>query len=137
MKGITEHQIFGPKELLAFAEAQRIVAALPEEDTSGELLRCHEIARVVGRLLNLKVIDGRYEYGCEHSWCVITEVKYRGFTILDPYAIGRIPPVQLVSVLPTIPNRYFPEDKRKDIRGDVIEHLLGIVNACQRKQASQ
>lgn len=125
MKGVSELHCFSEKELAIFREATDIVSLLPENDSTGECLRCHEVARVVGELLNLEVIDGRYEYGAEHSWCVITQVtKFRSFSILDPYAIGRIPIVQMYYIAPTIPNRYFPEARRKDIKTDVVEDLL-------------
>lgn len=119
-------KVFSRREIDFLYRATRIVASLPDKDPAGELLRCHEVARVVGRLLHLDVLDGRYEYGCDHSWCVITrDIGWsRGFSILDPYTIGRIPPVQLICVIPMMPNRYFPEARRKDIREDVIEYLL-------------
>lgn len=124
MKGISENEIFSANELELFHAASDVVSLLPEVDQHGALLRCHEVARIVGGLLRLPVMDGRYEYGCEHSWCVIKEANGRGFTILDPYAVGRLPLVQLVCVTPTMPNRYFPEALRKDIREDVVERLL-------------
>lgn len=123
MRGFSENEVFSKTEIKLFNEATDIVSILPERDQHGALLRCHEVARVVGDLLDLEVLDGRYEYGCEHSWCVIRQMN-RGFTILDPYTVGRIPPVQLVCVIPTMPNRYFPEARRRDIKKDVVEYLL-------------
>jgi len=124
MKGYSEKEHFGAHALEYFYSAVDLVALLPEKDEQGRLLRCHEVARIVGSILGLEVVDGRYEYGCEHSWCIVPDKVGRGFSILDPYAVARIPPVQLVVVLPTIPNRYFPEAARDDIRQDVIDHLL-------------
>lgn len=122
----TAREIFGDEERKLFKKAERLVELFPEEDLQGHLLRCHEVARVVGACLDIQVMDGRYEYGAEHSWCVIEKVKYRGFTILDPYAIGQMPIVKMLCVIPTIPNRYFPENFRDDIRFGVIAYLADI-----------
>lgn len=134
MKGVSELHCFSEHELALFRRATQLVALLPEKDQHDEILRCHEVARVVGHMLDLEVIDGRYEYGAEHSWCIITQVtKFRSFSILDPYAIGRLPIVQMYYIAPTIPNRYFPEARRSDIKQDVVEHLLGYFRSRRKK----
>lgn len=125
MKGYSELQVFQQRELQLFREATDIVAVLPER-AQGEFIRCHEVARVVGHILGLDVIDGKYEIGAEHSWLPIVQKrgKYSWWSILDPYVVGRVPPVQLVAVVPLIPNRYIPGAPRDDIRTDVVDYLL-------------
>ncbi len=130
MRSIAEKEVFTKRELELYTAACSIVGRLPPEDPDGRPLRCHEVARVVGYCLDLEVIDGRWEYGHEHSWCVIhnKHPAPTSWSILDAYTIGRIPPVQLVCVLSTIPNRYYPEAKRTDIREDVISELFRVLH---------
>lgn len=143
MKGYSEREVFSPSDLEAFTWAKEIVAELPERDASGDLLRCHEVARVVSRVLHAmgcapehKVVDGHFEVGAEHSWIMLqTPVgKYRWWSILDTYVVGRIPPVQLIAVVSTLPLRYVSSSERTDIREDVIIFLLDYLghqkNVC-------
>lgn len=130
MRGYSELEVFGPEALQAFRAAEDLVERFPERDERGELLRCHEISRVVARVIRLgfdiEVVDGRYETGAEHSWCCITKQigKYARKAILDPYVVGRLPPVQLVACVLTLPCRYEPGPARQDIREDVVEWLI-------------
>lgn len=72
------------RELLR--QAIEIVSLLPEDSR----LRCHEVARIVGQILKLDVVDGHYGL-VQHSWCM-TPARF----VLDPYCVGRLPMVQLV-----------------------------------------
>ena len=79
--------------------ASRMVRAINESKVCSKqkhhVLRCHEIARAVGGLLGLPVVDGvcLTSLGVmEHSW-----LRLPGYTILDVYTPDRIPMVQLVS----------------------------------------
>lgn len=132
MRSIAETEVFTKRALQLLEGARIIVDRLPTRDHHGGLLRCHEVARVVGSCLELEVIDGRYEYGHEHSWCIVHHQPGdpTRWSILDPYTIGRIPPVQLVAVLHTMPNRYFPEARRTDIRDDVVQRLIKWVRSA-------
>lgn len=75
-----------------------MVAAVPDGDhLLGKPIRCHEMARAVGRILDLPVVDGVCG-AVQHSWLTIKahqDPTEREF-ILDVYAVGRLPPVQLV-----------------------------------------
>jgi hypothetical protein len=140
MRSYSETNVFIPEHLALFAEVQTLVASFPDTDIEGRLLRCHEIARAVAIAFNLTVIDG--VYGCvEHSWCMIPKplspkplligerplgTHYR--VIIDPYAVGRLPQVQMVSVGSTLPHdRWYSERKpRTDIREDVLRLLCEI-----------
>ncbi len=91
-------------------DAAGMFDALPSTREPG--LRCHEVARAVAAVLTtsmnlygtnvepivrLEVVDGYYGAGAEHSWI---EVYVDGARrcLLDPYCIGRMPPVALVDV---------------------------------------
>jgi hypothetical protein len=94
MKGYAETEIFTADEMALHQRATALVASLaqlaPEEQAK---VRCHELARAVGRVLGLEVQDGRYG-ACDHSWCW-TAPRPRGH-VLEVYAIARVPMVQLV-----------------------------------------
>jgi len=66
MKGYGEAEIFSAAEKRLLRSAASIVDALPDSGPGGPL-RCHEVARVVGRLLGLQVVDGFYGF-VDHSW---------------------------------------------------------------------
>lgn len=125
MKGYSAFEVFKQYELLLYERARLLVEEFPERDQEGRHLRCHEVARAVGALLELEVVDGKYEVGAEHSWLVVTRLvgHFRWWCILDPYVVGRMPPVQLIAVVPMMPLRYTPGAMRTDIRNDVVKYL--------------
>jgi hypothetical protein len=69
------------KEMLGLASA--IVELLPETTPDGELIRCHEVARIVGCLLKLEVQDGKYGLH-DHSWLWTGPFHPRWPRSLDP-----------------------------------------------------
>lgn len=81
--------------------ANIIVEAIPNT-VNGELVRCHEVARIVASILNLWVQDGFYGY-VDHSWCWTREPpkEFIGMSnmpnILDPYCVGSLPQVRLLA----------------------------------------
>lgn len=128
--------------------AQAVVDLLPET-IDGELVRCHEVARVVAEVLSypersksgmfdeLVVVDGKFGVH-DHSW-IRVDGSVRGRLILDPYAVGRIPMVQVldldVMTLPYrresacdrcgVPNPWFYREgpTRDDVRHEVLAAL--------------
>ena len=85
----------------------------------GNELRCHELARAVRIVVDvdkLEVIDG-----CcgpiEHSW-----LRCSDGAILDAYAPGRLPAVQLVD--PLVGASYRPGSPRRDIRRVIVDRLV-------------
>lgn len=81
-----------------YKQAVVMVGALPDGDhLNGKPIRCHEMARAAGRVLGLEVVDGVCG-AVQHSWLTLKahqDETEREF-ILDVYAVGRLPPVQLV-----------------------------------------
>lgn len=125
-------KVFSVGEMIAFHEAERIVSTfrLPP---AGQEMRCHEIARAVCDCLNqlgnvvggLQVVDGKYG-GVEHSWIALPRPEH----IIDTYAVGRLPMVQLVE----IGHWALPEHKgytagpaREDIDQSVVDYLKSLV----------
>lgn len=107
----------------ALHEAQEIVSRLPEE-VDGQPVRCHEIARVVHAMLGhrhyFEVVDGKYG-PYEHTWLASRRLA----CILDTYAIGRFPIVQLVSPY-LVPHLYAPGRplEPSELRPCALEKLL-------------
>jgi hypothetical protein len=87
----------------------------------GNELRCHELARAVHLVVyesapKLLVIDGKCG-PIEHSWLYLEDA-----VILDPYAPGRLPAVQLVDLV--VGTAYRPGPRREDIRQAVVDRLV-------------
>jgi hypothetical protein len=134
MLGYAETDVFSGAELGLLQRAKTIVAWLPAT-ICGSAVRCHELARAVQHLLlHTEVCDGWYGM-VEHSWLwtkkperfVVDDVEHLlgPFpNILDVYAPGRVPQVQLVANSSALPFEYRRGDPRKDVRADVIAALV-------------
>lgn len=85
-------------------------------------VRCHELARAVGRVLDLEVVDGSYG-ASDHSWLLLPRAG-RPMLILDVYVPARIPQVQLACYWAGAPSTYRAGPARTDIREDVVEALV-------------
>lgn len=121
--------------------AQKVVEYLPE--MHGERwLRCHEVARVVDRVLKntmilslpvtWRVVDGKYVGGvaipADHTW-----ILWSDGIVLDTYAVARYPPVQLVDNNWPTNAHYKEEEECSDIRYDCIEYCYEI--ACRNLES--
>lgn len=126
----THQEIFSSKEMAWLRQAEAIVRLLPETTSDGDLIRCHEVARIVGSLLGLPVQDGRYGL-CDHSWlwtrkpaCRLDRLRVTGAPrILDPYCVGSLPLVRLLDSAAALPHlgwAYRPGQKRRDIQAAFV-----------------
>lgn len=86
MISYSQREVFTERHLQLFDATKDIVSSLFDDNG----MRCHEVARIIGELFNLPVTDGYY-CAVHHSWIMLDRQ-----TILDPYAVGRLPMVQLV-----------------------------------------
>ena len=98
--------------------------------TWGNELRCHELARavlrvahsdaahglIVGYAQELDVVDGHCG-PIEHSW-----LRFTDGVILDAYAPGRIPAVQIID--PIVGAAYRQGTARTDIRVAILDRLV-------------
>lgn len=122
---------FSERQLLERATA--LVAKVADEAMESELIRCHELARAVGDVLHLPVVDGKFG-SVEHSWlltCRLPNKPTGGFvrrpSILDVYSVGRLPMVQLVDIAHWGLNMhrcYVSGEFRRDVKAEVVERLL-------------
>jgi hypothetical protein len=110
MKSYSETDVFSPLAQAVHKLVSGLVSLLPDPEPRQPLWRCHEVARAVLMLLeeplrtggsgaSLHVFDGKYgppsKGGVEHSWLILLESSKSG-VVLDPYAVGRLPQVQLI-----------------------------------------
>lgn len=124
MENYAESEVFKAEEVRLWRQAVRFVEALPDEK-----FRCHELARAIGRLLNLEVQDGRYGF-VEHTWLWTTpfEEKCRLPNVLDVYIPGALPQVQLIHTDRSfLPVNYRWDHPRDDIQQDVVDRLCQIL----------
>lgn len=132
MKSYAE-TVVAPWEVDLLHRAEAIVRDLPDEEVPGTV-RCHELARAVGRILGLPVQDGRFGLS-EHSWLWTEEP--RGFqpNLIDVYSVGSLPMVRIVDMKHFLPHNrdYVPGRGRDDIREDVVERLVASALAAIRR----
>jgi hypothetical protein len=127
MIGYSISQIFTLTELELSRDVTSAVIGLPED----EHLRCHELARSIAihfadHPLKPYVVDGKFGL-VDHSWIQFgAGPKERGH-ILDVYAVGASPMVQLIdawSLGLRSARQFVAGVTREDIRQDVVDQLL-------------
>lgn len=142
MRSYSATDIFSTLELDLLARAERMVAAIPEEldrahqIVHGSRVRCHELARAVGRLLELHWQDGYYGF-VEHTWLWTTAPSRFGLpNILDVYAVGSLPQVRLVACTnPSLPHvgwAYRPAATRTDIDDSLLRRLEEVMRGAMQ-----
>lgn len=130
MQGYAELEVFTEREKHLLAAAQRLVTKTPYA-LDGEPVRCHELARAVGRLLELETMDGHFGY-VEHSWLWTSPLKigspWELPNVLDVYVPGAMPQVQLVHMHTRLPHRYSSRPiKDLEIRIEMVERLIDLM----------
>lgn len=127
MRGYSETDVFSAWELDVLRRATAIVAAVDRAS------RCHELAHAVARALGLQAQDGHYGM-VEHSWVWLTPWdkpwrpgKYPP-NVLDVYAVGSLPQVQLVDMRGLLPHMqaYRPGLPRTDVDPLEVDRLSRI-----------
>lgn len=127
MIGYAEKEVFTPKELSLWQRAVNLVEKVPYE-LRGESIRCHELARAVGRVLGLDHEDGKFGF-VEHTWLWVepldrTIAPWVMPNVIDVYVPGSVPSVQLVHMATGLPTRYFLASVSDlQIRTDVMQYL--------------
>lgn len=137
MRSYAELEMFKPTEIEKWKEAVVLTERVPDR-IFGELVRCHELARAVGKLLELPVQDGYYSF-VEHSWLWLwpydPDDPYIP-NVLDVYVPGRVPQVQLVHTNSSaFPREYRRGNgERDDIRNDALEEILQYMTGLRDKE---
>lgn len=114
-----ERACFRAAHLRLFSRVEQCVARV--SDTWGNELRCHELARAVQIVVRddecrPEVIDGHCGT-VEHSW-----LRCSDGAIVDAYAPGRLPAVQIVD--PLVAAAYRPGPRRRDVRQAIVGRLV-------------
>lgn len=131
MRGYSAAEIFSEEERDLLRRATEMVYSLEESPS----LRCHELARAVGRVLKLQHQDGYYGF-VDHTWLWTTRFVPNALNahtrldfpnILDVYSVGSLPMVRLVdgkhTSLPHVGWAYRPGRPREDIDQDRVTDL--------------
>lgn len=130
MRSHSERSVFDPRHLDLWRRASRLVDRIGD-DWSDEL-RCHELARAVCRALPVGgdrcfcfVRDGALN-AIEHSWIelFLDGLGQPCVSILDVYAPGRMPQVQLVHDSHVIARGYKIGPTRSDVDHCIVRRLL-------------
>ena len=122
----------------AYEAVQRMVHLAPNKDSEDRDTRCHELARagayVAAAVLQrsnpfarVVVVDGTYMQSFEHSW-VGLRIGLED-VLLDPYAIGRHPAVQLVTTWMGLHREFRPDPigfSRDDIRVAHVDRVIEL-----------
>jgi hypothetical protein len=156
---VTSAEVFGKLEISIWKHARRLVEALPEtwpsattvtealyESMTGKPiaaprpLRCHELACAVAHRLgdeysgvahngSFVLVDGKYG-PVDHSWIEWKTAPSGYRRILDVYAVGRLPMVQLIDASTLLQHQGLPyvrsEKKRDDFRALDVERVLAF-----------
>lgn len=151
-------EVFSRDELLLYSYVTRLVEEVPDKPpvpyAAGRPLvwRCHELAHALVRHLKecrqdllgdfldaIAVVDGRFG-SVEHSWIAYLrrDPQARSLRILDPYAVGRLPQVQLLDTsygVRSLAECYKPSHLPRTDRCAVHEnHLLNLWRAVAREE---
>lgn len=145
MKSYTERHILEPEMLALLHRVEGFVDAVPDQDASGEEVRCHELVRAVHHFLKppsseyipsyeWAVCDGKYLQIVDHSWLELVpprmptgarRISGTERIVLDVYAVGAFPQVQLVYQSGLL-DRFQKGEHRQDIRHDVVKQLTEV-----------
>jgi len=140
MKSYAERTVFSAAHLEAWRRATVLVACLG--DDWGDELRCHELSRAVAHVLvkegaSCVVRDGLI-HAIEHSWILLRDASglLEAYAILDVYAPGRLPQVQLVDDHFAVSRGYEPGPERSDVRAAIVRCLVEEMMCSGRPCAS-
>ncbi len=126
--------VFHARDAWAFRLARALVGRVSSHLDEGLEIRCHEHARAVAHHLGeqgfaVRVVDGKLG-PIEHTWIVLGRLP-GDWSILDVYAPGRLPQVQLIDSSGLISRGYEADeagDPRNDVRLGVLARLIGLMS---------
>lgn len=142
MKGYSERCVFLPSVIRLHTLLSKVIDQFDSNSSTINLgesrneLRCHELARAVKRFMthgnfpyhlhpaNVTLLDGKYGL-VDHSWLELFCKSPEGLCslyILDVYAVGQLPQVQLLDTTFQLPHRanYKPGARRDDINMRIV-----------------
>lgn len=137
MRSHAERERFTREAMAVWADAVDVVRRV--DPKRGDEVRCHELARAVWHTLHklnkhkfeveratLEVVDGQLG-SIQHSWLVYTQpTNLKGLSkgvIIDVYAPGRLPQVQLIDIHWAVSSDYVAGGGRTDIKSGLVTEL--------------
>lgn len=136
MIGYAMTEVFTDQEIILWRKATALIERSPDP-LLGAPVRCHELARAVGRVLGLEHQDGRFGF-VEHTWLWTTTLRDQAPPwvlprILDVYVPGAMPQVQLIDTVSGLPPRYYLSNVFDiQIREGVVEALVEDMSRAAR-----
>lgn len=138
MKSYSERCVFLPSVIRLHRYLSKVIERLDcgthfqgQQLRSIRELRCHELTRAVQRFTehgavpyhpSMLLFDGKYA-SVNHSWLEIQAIgPGASLYILDVYAVGRLPQVQILDTTFQLPHRenYKVGERRDDIDMDIV-----------------
>lgn len=131
MIGYAERHHLSPVLVAVYRRACTLVERVSHTARDGSEVRCHELARAVAHRLAVggsaaEVVDGSL-WCVEHTWILLQGQGERA--LLDVYAPGRVPQVQLLHDHPVVSRGYERGPERRDVRQVVVDDLLLAMGA--------
>lgn len=128
-QGEAYRNVFLLREMKIFDQACTLVSKAPYE-VLGSVVRCHELVRATSFILDLTFEDGYYGM-VEHSWLWLEPRQPLNPPprILDVYAPGRIPQVQLIDSTTSLPWEYRRGPPRTDINQPMVGELIRLMKS--------
>lgn len=143
MRGYSATTVFSEEEIRLLEEATMLVGLV--EDPEGAI-RCHELARAVGEVLGLEHQDGVFGY-VDHTWLWTTLPRgssgpgalytWKLPNILDVYAVGALPMVQLVHVANGATGHagaYQQRSPRSDVNEERVRGLVRLFADARKER---
>jgi hypothetical protein len=128
VNGYNADHTFSEKQIRVMKRAADIVAWINDQSLGAgrhDMMRCHEVARIVGLLLDLPVVDGKYG-AVDHSWLILNAYRSKA-CILDVYSVGSLPMVQLRDAsIPGADKLYRHGDLRTDIHQKIVDMEIDL-----------
>jgi hypothetical protein len=150
MTPYAEKEIFTEEEISLFYRANDSICVLSSDDFPEEI-RCHELARAAGRILDLPCTDGWYG-SVNHTWLWTRHPTHEELElwsksgwfhedrprILDVYLPGVIPSIALIDTWALLPQWKFykPGPPREDIDYNLVDRMVERMNATDPTRAS-
>jgi hypothetical protein len=120
---------FQPREQVLLELLTSLIPRIPEE--LGDPIRCHELVRAVSRLYQLPWADGHFRR-TEHSWIYTRPLGPGKNYILDVYAVGRLPMVQLMDAH-YYRDLYVEGPERSDLDFESVSKIMNCLSAWQHQ----
>jgi hypothetical protein len=126
-QGEAYRNVFLLREMTLFDQACTLVSRVPYE-VLGSVVRCHEMVRAASVILDLTFEDGFYGM-VEHSWLWLEPRQPLSPSprILDVYVPGRIPQVQMIDSITSLPWEYRRGPPRTDINRPMVSKLIRLM----------